>query len=127
MEAVDPPDWQVSVDGWSVAIVDRTVGGWVFTQQNLRALLLVYVDGRWRQHMSASTPVAGLLGDGTDVLTFAPVSIPMGQHLVALVEDSNTVIDGNEAIFLQQDGKTVSMRVTFLPRMALPTAVLTIR
>lgn len=130
-------DWAVNLDGWQVQV--RKANG---TLANVRASLLVYVDGSW-QRFTTSPAVTIDDADPPETLTFdstvsnwpndgsSPiVRVPIGKALLVLVTDTDTVIHNGE-VALDSDGVTaglqpISKRVSFFPRTELPTVLMVV-
>jgi len=129
---LEPADWTVPIDGWSVTVSNRS-GAPV---SNLRAGLLVYRDGSW-QRLTTDQKVT-VAPDASAELTFSftPQEItdgehlaPIGEHLLVLIEDADAVVGNGETPYPSPGtvgGERVSQRVKALPRASLPEVVLTV-
>tara|TARA_Y100000588_G_scaffold352329_1_gene404885 strand:- start:9171 stop:10241 length:1071 start_codon:yes stop_codon:yes gene_type:complete len=130
-------DWTVNLSGWQIQV--RKSSG---SLTNVRASLLVYVDGSW-QRFTTSPAVTVDDTDPPETLTFdssvtnwpavggaAVVRVPIGRALLVLVADTDAVIHNGETV-LDGDAVTaglqpVSARVSLYPRVERPTVLLVI-
>lgn len=132
--AVAQSDWSIDISGWRVTVTNNS-GGDI---PNLRVSLLVYENRspspRWRRLTSAR--VLSLANGASADFTFpgpeaglSSIStlIPMGQHLLVLVQDANgTPHDSDDMAYLI-GGNRVTRHVNWFPRVVMPPAEMLIK
>jgi len=108
-------DWSGSAAELAVAVSNLTG-----ESQGLRAVLLVWVGGDWIRINSERVVAAS---DATVSLPLPDAAVPIGTHIVLLVDESNDIAEDGEAPYGHAKGtSTIAQRVTFAPRSA-PAAV----
>lgn len=122
-ETIGPDDWLLSPAGWAVTVVNQS-GSAV---ENLRAVLLVYRAGRW-QHIASGKPAAPIAagGSGRVFIDDEAGEVPVGEHLLVLVEDTDGAVGNGELPYEDATGR-VSARVRLTARSALPRVELVVR
>lgn len=104
-------DWQVPLGGWTVDVLN-TSG----SQVDVRVSVLVYKNGSWSRETSTQDQV---LHTETRTLTFSTGSVPLGRHLLIVVDASGST----ETPYTPY----VTRPVDFWPRTNLPGLTLEVR
>jgi type II secretory pathway pseudopilin PulG len=110
-------DWRVDLGGWAVDVRNGSGG-----EVELRVSVLVYENGSWTRRDSAQGAVAD--GETGSFAFDGGTQVPLGRHLVVVVEDSDTTAGNGETPYNHPGGPYVTRRVDFWPRTNPPALTL---